>query len=140
MDLVYDSLRRPSYVATLVTVFALLSGLLSLVAIYGVMSYFVHQHRRDIGIRLALGGAPRVVVGSVLADGMRPVVVGVVTGVLGALLVTRFLSGLLYDLRPTDPTTFALVAAGTFTAALTTCYLPARRAARVDPGDTLREE
>jgi putative ABC transport system permease protein len=108
--------------------------------VFGVISYSVSQRTREFGIRLALGEDPRRTQRSVVLGGMRLVLASIALGLGGSLVVTRLISGLLYQVRPADPLTFALIAALLSTVALLACYLPARRATRVDPALTLRSE
>jgi putative ABC transport system permease protein len=120
--------------------FAAMAVLLAAVGIYGVMSYSVTQRSREIGIRLALGAARRDVTGLVLRQGLTMVAAGIGVGLAGALLVTRVLRTLLFGVTPTDPVVFtAIVVLLSATAWLAT-YIPARRAARLDPLVTLRSE
>jgi putative ABC transport system permease protein len=135
-----DSLEAPRYLASLVAGFATIALLLSIVGIYGVMSHFVQQHAKDIGIRIALGGGPRRVLGSIVGQGMRVVGFGTAVGVGLGLVVTRFMSSLLFGVGTADPLTFAAVATLMLGVALIACFVPARRAARVNPVETLREE
>jgi ABC-type antimicrobial peptide transport system permease subunit len=135
-----DSLQAPRYLTILAGAFALVALLLSIIGIYGVMSHHIQRHTKDIGIRIALGGGPRRVLSEVVWGGLRLAVVGVLIGMLGALYLTRFLSGLLFGVGTTDPLTYSSVAAVMLGIALVACVLPARRAAGVDPASTLREE
>jgi len=114
--------------------------LLSALGLYGVLAYTVSQRTREIGIRLALGAQRREVLGLVIAHGMRLTALGVVIGLGGAFLVTRILDRLLYEIKPSDPVTFAAVSITLAVVALAACWLPARRAARVDPMVALRTE
>jgi putative ABC transport system permease protein len=120
--------------------FAAMAVLLEAVGIYGVMSYSVTQRSREIGIRLALGAARRDVTGLLLRQGLTMVAAGIALGLAGALLMTRVLRTLLFGVTPTDPFVFtAIVVLLSATACLAT-YVPARRAARLDPLVTLRSE
>jgi ABC-type antimicrobial peptide transport system permease subunit len=114
--------------------------LLAVVGLYGVMAYIVAQRNREIAVRLAVGAEPRDVLRLTLGRAMRLTLSGVVIGVLGALMLTRLMSSLLFGIAPTDPYTFlAVMALVTLVAGLAS-YLPARRAANVDPILALRSE
>lgn len=138
-DLVSDSLTVPRYLSVLVGMFALAALVLSVVGIYGVMAYFVQQHMRDIGIRLALGGQPSDVRRMVVLQGLRPVAAGVGLGVGAAFLTARFLTTLLFGVSPTDVRTMASVPLALVAVAAVACLVPGRRAANVDPAEILRE-
>jgi putative ABC transport system permease protein len=139
-EVIGDSLQAPRYLTVLGGAFAAVALLLSVVGIYGLMSHHVQRHTKDIGIRIALGGGPKRVVGEVVWHGLRLAVIGVLIGMAGAFYLTRFMSNLLYGVGPTDVLTFACVAAVMLGVALAACMPPARRAAAVDPVRSLREE
>ncbi len=121
-------------------VFALLALALAAIGIYGVTSYTVSQRVHEVGIRMALGAQPADVMRLVLGQGLKPAVLGVGTGVLASLGLTRLMSGLLYGVSATDPLTFVGVAILLLLVALAACCIPARRALRVDPMAALRYE
>jgi putative ABC transport system permease protein len=120
--------------------FAALALVLAMVGIYGVVAYAVTQRRHEVGIRLALGATGRDVVALLVANGLKWSGVGVTFGLAGAYAATRVLTGLLFGIQPIDPTTFATVTLGIVAVALGASYLPARRAAGVDPALVLRSE
>jgi len=124
----------------LVGVFAATALVLALVGIYGVVSYSVGQRRRELGIRLALGADPRNVIGLFLSHSAWMAGLGTAIGVGAALIGTRFVSGMLYGVAPSDPATYVAVAALLSVAALSATFIPALRATRVDPTITLRSE
>jgi predicted permease len=126
--------------ATLLVAFAVLSLALAAVGLFGVLSYIVAQRTQEIGIRVALGAQKSDVLRLVVGQGMIPVSIGMGIGILAALGVTRLLSSLLYGVEPTDPLTFASVLLILASVAALATYLPARRAARVDPMVALRYE
>jgi putative ABC transport system permease protein len=125
---------------TLVAAFAVLALVLAIIGAYGVTSYLVAQRTRELGVRLALGAQPSRVARLVVADGMRVAGAGVAVGVVGALFATRLVASLLYGVSPRDPLTIAAVAVTLLAVAALANYLPARRAARVDPLVALRAE
>ena len=124
----------------LVGCFAATALTLAAIGIYGVLSYLVAQRTREIGVRLALGAQTRDVVRLTLKQGMRPTLVGVAVGLAGAFTLTRLMSSLLFGVSATDPETFVVSALFLVLIALLPCWLPARRAARVDPMEALRYE
>jgi putative ABC transport system permease protein len=134
------SVEEPRFRTFLLGAFAALGLLLAVVGIYGVVSYSVRQRSREIGVRIALGAGPRDVLRLVLIDGLAMTVVGIALGVGAALALTRYLRSLLFEVTPTDPLTFVGVALLFLAVALAACYIPARRAMRVDPMEALRYE
>jgi len=120
--------------------FAGLALVLAFVGIYGVMRYSVTEQLHEIGVRIALGAQPRDVLRLVVGHGMKVVATGLVTGILGALAATRAMTTLLFEVRPSDPLTYGVIAALLAMVALAACYLPARRATAIDPLVALRHE
>jgi predicted permease len=139
-DLISASLAQRRFAAQLISLFGALALLLSGIGIYGVMAWSVSQRTREIGIRLALGANTRSILRWILGQGMRLTLVGVAVGLLGAFAMTRLLRGLLFDVAPTDPLTYFCLAALLAVVALLACYIPARRATKVDPIIALRYE
>jgi putative ABC transport system permease protein len=135
-----DSLLRTRFNTLLLTIFAAVALTLAVVGIYGVMSYSVTERAREIGIRVALGARRRDLLGLIVKRGMALVLGGALIGLGGAIAVTRLMTGLLYEVSATDPLTFSAVAGVLAAAALLACYLPARRATKVDPMIALRVE
>jgi len=124
----------------LLGIFAGIAVLLAVTGIYGVMSYFVNERTREFGIRLALGAQSADVLGMVAKTGLRLALIGVGVGALLALGVTRAIAAVLYDVKPWDPVTYAAVGVALTTVALLACFVPARRATKVDPITALRYE
>ena len=139
-DVVAESLSRQRFQMTLIGTFAVLALVLATVGLYGVLALIVGQRRREIGVRLALGASPRAVVRMLLAEGARVAAVGVVLGLGGAFVLTRVLHSLLYGISSTDLTTFAGAAIFVAGVAMAATWMPARRAARVDPRTALAAE
>ena len=140
MQASHESLWAPHLGAILFTAFGALAGLLTVVGVYGAISYSVGQRTRELGIRIALGAEPRAVLGQVLAEGMIPVLLGMVLGLLATVTITGILSSLLFGVSPRDPLTLGVVAAVLFATALAACAAPALRATRIDPMVALRDE
>jgi len=139
-DVFSDSIARQRFLAQLLGIFAGLALVLAAVGTYGVLSYLVTERQREIGIRMALGADRLRVLSLVLRQGLSTTVIGLVLGVGGALGLTRLARSLLFEVKPTDPLTFAAVAGVITLVALVACLVPARRATRVDPIVALREE
>jgi predicted permease len=138
-DLMDGELATPTYLSVLTAVFAATALILSIVGIYGVMTHFVQQHARDIGIRVALGGEPAQVRRMIIMRGLKLVAAGVAAGVLVAVAAGRYLSSLAFGVSATDPRVIGLVAFALILIAAAACLIPARRASRVDPAEILRE-
>src|SRR5205823_8903862 len=134
------SLAQRRFAMIIVVLFALTALLLTGLGIYGVISYIVNERTHEIGIRLALGAARRNILQMVLRQGLWLALTGAAVGLIGALMVSHLMAGLLYGVRRTDPPTFAGVALLLMGVALLACYVPARRAVRVDPIVALRCE
>jgi predicted permease len=139
-QLVSRSLQTPRSLSLLVGSLAAVALALSMIGIYGVMAYYVQQHLKDIGIRLALGGGPGDVLRLILRQGMRVVTLGIVAGLVSAYFATRLVSGLLFGVAAADPATFAGAAAFLLGVALLACLIPARRAMGLEPAAVLRNE
>ncbi len=130
----------PRFNSILLASFAGIAFLMALIGVYGVLAFAVTQRTQEIGIRMALGAEPRRVFGLVMQEGMLLLAVGVMGGLCGALMLTRYLRSLLYDVTATDPPTYVAVVLALSVAAALATFLPARRAASVDPMVALRHE
>jgi putative ABC transport system permease protein len=139
-QVVAESVAEPRFRVLLLGSFGVLGLLLAVVGIYGVISFAVSRRTREISLRLALGAQPRDALRLILGQGMLLAGLGVAAGVAGALALTRFLESLLYEITPTDPTTFIGVAILVLLVAMAACYIPARRTMRVDPMVALKYE
>jgi predicted permease len=139
-DLVADSLVRPRFLSLLLGAFSVIALTLAAVGIYGVMSYAVSQRTPEIGVRMALGARSSDVMKMVMGQGSKLAVAGIGIGLAGAFALTRVMSTLLFEVSVTDPVTFAAVVALLVVIALLACWVPARRATKVDPLIALRNE
>ena len=139
-QIVSASLGERRFTMLLLIVFAATALLLAAIGIYGVMSYAVTRRTHELGIRTSLGASRREIISLVMAHGMRLTAIGLAAGVVASFALTRFLAGLLYGVRPADPATLAAVTVLLGTIALVACYIPARRATKVDPMVALRHE
>jgi ABC-type antimicrobial peptide transport system permease subunit len=137
-ETVSASLAVRRFSMQMIALFAVTALLLAALGIYGVISYVVSERTHEIGVRLALGAGRADVMRMVVRQGMSLAISGTVVGLGGALVVARALAGLLYGVRPADPLTFGAVTVVLITVALIACYVPARRAIRVDPVIALR--
>jgi putative ABC transport system permease protein len=135
-----EGMAQARFSLVLMSVLGAVALLLTAVGVFGVISYSVSQRTREFGIRLALGEDPGRTRRGVVAGGMRLVLVAIGIGLAGSLALTRLIAGLLYEVRPADPLTFLAIALLLAAVALFACYLPARRATRVDPALALRSE
>ena len=141
-----ETLRMERLFAKLLTLFGLLAQQLAAIGLFGVMAYSVSQRTHEIGIRMALGADRRRVLRMILRQGMILAVLGVLLGLAGAYLVTRYLESvmnlksMLFEVKVSDPLTYGVIAGGLTLVALIACYIPARRATRVDPMIALRCE
>jgi putative ABC transport system permease protein len=139
-ELVDATLAQPRFQTLLLGLFSGLALTLAAVGIYGVISYSVIQRTHEIGIRMSLGAQPTQVLRLVMGQGAKLALAGIVIGAAAAIALTRLMRSLLFEVRPTDPLTFVAIAALLAAVALAACYIPARRAMRVDPMTALRYE
>jgi predicted permease len=139
-QVISDSVGPQRFNMLLLGIFAIVALILAVVGIYGVMSYSVSQRTHEIGVRMALGAGRRDVLSLVVGQGMKLALVGMAIGLAASFTLTRLMDSLLFGVSATDPGTFVMIAATLGAVALLACYLPARRAARVDPMVALRHE
>ena len=139
-QIVHDSVARPRFQTWVLGFFAILSFVLAIIGIYGVISYSVRQQTREIGIRMALGATQENVTFHIVWYGLKAALLGIVFGVVGALALSRLLSSLVFKVRPGDPVIMIGTAILMFIVAFLACYIPARRAAKVNPVIALRYE
>jgi len=139
-QLVDATLEQPRFQTLLLGLFSGLALTLAAVGIYGVISYSVIQRTHEIGIRMSLGAQPSQVLRLVMGQGAKLALAGIVVGIAAALALTRLMRSLLFEVSPADPLTFAGIAVLLVAVALAACYIPARRAMRVDPMTALRYE
>ncbi len=139
-EVIGRSIAERRFTMLLLVSFAAVAVVLAAIGVYGVLAYLVSQRTQEIGVRLAIGATPGDVVRLFVREGAALTMVGVAGGLAGALVVTRALSTLLFGVTTTDPLTFAAVAGTLAIVALLACYLPARRAGRVDPMTALRTD
>jgi putative ABC transport system permease protein len=139
-EYVSSSVAASRFNTTLLAIFAGVALVLTIIGLYGVMSYSVAQRTNEIGIRMALGAQTRDVLGLIVKDGVKIVGIGLLIGMGGALMLTRLLESLLFGVTTRDPLTFLAIAAVLSLVAMLACYIPALRATRVDPLEALRCE
>jgi len=135
-----NSTAEPRFQTALVGSFAVLGFILASIGVYGVISYSVVQQTHQLGVRMALGAQRGDILHMILREGMLLAITGIAVGIGGALALTRVLRSMLFEIELTDPATFVGVAIFLMVAALAACYIPARRATRVDPMAALRHE
>jgi putative ABC transport system permease protein len=138
-DVVSGSLAQRRFSMEIVLLFCLTALLLAGIGVYGTISYIVSGRTRDIGIRIALGAQRKTILRMVLSQGLALALAGAAVGLVGALIVSHLMAGLLYGVSPSDPLTFISLTVVLVIVALAACYIPARRAMRVDPIVALRE-
>jgi putative ABC transport system permease protein len=139
-QLVDRSVAQPRFLAALLTGFSVLASLLAVVGVYGMLSFTVARRVREIGVRMALGAQPRTVLALVLRDSLVTVGAGLLLGAMAAVALARFLTSLLFGVRPGDPATIVVTGSALLAAALLASYAPARRASSVDPLEALRND
>jgi len=139
-EILSDTLSPRRFSALLISIFAALALSLAAIGIYGIMSYMVGRRASEIGIRMALGAQPHDALRLIVGHGAKLALCGIILGVVGALLLTRLMTSLLYGVHASDPLTFTAISALLMLVALAACYIPARRAMRVDPMTALSYE
>lgn len=139
-EVVNEAQSRPRFLTVLLTLFSSLAFLIATIGIYGVMSYSVARRTKEFGVRMALGAQTYDVVKLVMRQGVLITIGGIAAGLVGAFIFTRFMTRMLYQVGATDPMTYVGVTAALVAVALLACYVPARRATRVDPATTLHYE
>jgi putative ABC transport system permease protein len=139
-DLMANYLAQRKFALELLGVFAGVALLLASIGIYGVMAYTFTRRINEIGIRMAMGAQRRDILKIALGEGARIVAFGLLAGLVGSLLLTRFLQTMLFDVKATDPSTFAAISGLLAAVATAACFIPARKATRVDPLVALRHE
>jgi putative ABC transport system permease protein len=135
-----DAVSSPRTTARLFSLYSSLAFVIALAGVGFMLGLWVRQRTREIGIRMAMGARPGAIAAMVMRQGMVLITIGLAAGLAGALAVTRLLTKLLFQVTPTDSPTYMLITALLVAAALAACYLPARRAARIDPQTALRCE
>jgi ABC-type antimicrobial peptide transport system permease subunit len=139
-QIVGRSMARTSFTLVMLAIAGGMALLLGVIGIYGVVAYTVAQRRREVGIRLALGAEPSAVKGMILRHGVILSAIGCGVGLAGAMGLSSLMKSLLFGVTPLDPMTYAAMPVVLLVAAVVACYFPARRAAAVDPAETLRSE
>jgi putative ABC transport system permease protein len=139
-EMVGDNVASRQFLMLLLVSFAGLALLLALAGVYGVLAYSVARRRSEIGTRIALGASRASVLRLIMSQGMRPVLIGLVLGLVGARALSRLMSSLLFEVTPADATTYVGVAGVLLLAAAVSCYLPARGALKLNVVSALREE
>ena len=137
---VTSSAAQPRLNAGLLALFAAIALLIAAIGIYAVLAYSVTQRTREIGLRIALGAEPTSVLQLVVGEGLKVGLIGIAIGLIGALMAGRALSSIVYGLSVRDPETFVIVTIALILITVTACFIPARRASKVDPMVALRSE
>ena len=139
-DVLSESISRPRFNSQLISLLTAIALILTVVGIYGIISYSVSHRTHEIGIRLALGALPIDILRMVIAHGLKIALLGIAIGLAAALMLTRLIRSLLYQVSATDPLTFIAMPMVIAVVAIAACYIPARRATRIDPMISLRYE